>query len=672
MNNIREYLCREARRITDASVRDLPATAAEWYAQRPQRWKQFMEMMGIPNPLGEDERPPLNVRTVRVLDRAERGYRVEVLCFESLPRLYVTANLYLPAQTRGPSPAVVYLNGHSYTQKLAGQYCCQHLARLGFVTIVVDTIEYREMFGTHHGPYSHGQYQWYSRGYTPAGVEMWNAIRAVNFLQSRPEVDSEAIGAMGCSGGGAATWWLGAGDERVKALAPNCATGTLAAHIAQRTVDGHCDCMFFVNTYQWDLADVGALIAPRPLLISAADRDGLYSIESVRECYERIKKVYRLLGAEENVALVETPGPHGYHEVSRKATFAWFLKHLKGEDVSIDEVPDADEDPRLLEKDEDLLVFPDRVLPPDERTTTVHDWFVPRASAPVVQTRAELEAARAALVRDLESKTFAHFPPCKCDLAVTKDFEWEAEASGLRVTRLSFTPEEGWRLPALLAVPKERPSGKQLLLLHLVGARSAGPGIVRPLEQRVPAGWWQLGPGWIRLAVAVRGVDESTWGDDLAWHVRRASAIIGRTVASMRVYDALRALEWARSLHDTGASGVILSGAGEMAVVALYAALLDGGLQAVVLADPPTTQDAAGQPDGAGDSIEMLNVLRFTDLPYVAGLLWPTKLIFLEPPEHERSSAVRPTSYVWAEDLYARLGPPGSVSHIKELSALRV
>jgi hypothetical protein len=68
----------------------------------------------------------------------------------------------------------------------------------------------------------------------------------------------------------------------------------------------------------------------------------------------------------------------------------------------------------------------------------------------------------------------------------------------------------------------------------------------------------------------------------------------------------------------------------------------------------------------------MLNVLRFTDLPYVAGLLWPTKLIFLEPPEHERSSAVRPTSYVWAEDLYARLGPPGSVSHIKELSALRV
>ncbi|NPV07789.1 MAG: hypothetical protein HPY83_07475 [Anaerolineae bacterium] len=670
MNNIREYLCREARRITDASVRDLPATADEWHAQRPKRWQQYMEMQGIPVALEREERPPLNAKTVRVLDRAARGYRVEVLYFESLPRLYVTANLYLPAQATGPVPAVVYSNGHSFTQKLASQYNCQHLARLGFVTIVLDTVEFSEMFGTHHGPYAHGQYQWYSRGYTPAGVEMWNSMRAVDLLQSRPEVDPEAIGAMGCSGGGATTWWLGAGDDRVKAVCPNSATGTMAAHLADRTVDGHCDCMFHINTYQWDLSDVGALIAPRALLISSPDRDGIYSIASIRECYDRTRKVYELLGVPERIGLIETPGPHGYHERSRRAIFAWFLKHLKGEDVSPAEVPDTVQDPQLLEKDEDLLVFPDRVLPPDERSTSVHDFFVPLAAPPEVTSADGLREARAMLVADLRSRTFGHFPQSPCDLAISKDFEWQSHTHSF--TRVDFTPEEGWRLSAYLSVPRQEHKRERSLLVHLVNARDAGLRAVRPLYQRVPKGWADLGPEWVRLAVAVRGVDDTAWGDDLAWHVRRASAIIGRTVASMRVYDAVRALEVARSLDVVDGERIVLSGAGEMAVVALYAALLDGNLRAVVLSDPPATHDAPGAADGTGDSIEMLNVLRFTDLPYVAGLLWPTRLVFLEPPEDCRSSACRPREYMWAENLYARLGAPGAVSHIKDLAALRL
>lgn len=670
MNNIREYLCREARRITDASVRDLPATAEEWYAQRPKRWQQYMEMQGLPTVPDIQERPPLNAKTVRVLDRSDRGYRVEVLYFESLPRLYVTANLYLPTNASGRVPAIVYSNGHSFTQKLASQYNCQHLARLGFATMVLDTVEYWEMFGTHHGPYAHGQYQWYSRGYTPAGVEMWNSMRAVDLLQSRPEVNPDAIGAMGCSGGGATTWWLGAGDDRVKAVCPNSSTGTMAAHLIDRTVDGHCDCMFHINTYEWDLPDVGALIAPRALLISSPDRDGIYSIASIRECYERTRMVYELLGVPERIALIETPGPHGYHELSRRGIFAWFFKYLKGEDVSPADVPDAVMDPALLERDEDLLVFPDRVLPPDERTTSVHDFFVPLASPPQIASPEDLKKARAELINNLRSRTFGHFPKTPCDLTIATDFEWQSHTHSL--TRVDFTPEEGWRLSAHLSVSREEHEGRRPLLVHLVSARDTGPRTVRPLYQRLPKGWADLSSEWARLTVAVRGVDDTAWGDDLAWHVRRASAIMGRTVASMRVYDALRALEVARSLDGVDPERIVLSGAGEMAVVAIYAALLDGNLRAVVLCDPPATQDAPGAADGTGDSIEMLNVLRFTDLPYAAGLLWPTKLVFLEPSEDLRSAASRPKSYLWAEELYARLGAPGAVSHIKDMAALRV
>jgi len=668
MNNIREYLCREARRITDLSVRDLPATAEEWYAQRTERWQRYMEMMGVVQVPPKDQRTPLNVRVTGTLERP--GYRVEKLYFEALPRLYVTANLYVPSDLDRPAPAVVYVCGHSLTQKIHYQAHPRRFAQLGFVAIVLDTIEYYEMCGTHHGTYAHGQFQWSSRGYTPAGVEMWNAMRAVDLLQDRPEVNGDAIGVTGISGGGGVAWWLGAADERVKVVAPVCGTGTTASHIRDRTLDGHCDCMFQVNTYLWDLADVGALVAPRPLLVASANRDGLYSIEAVRECFHKVKAVYELLGVPENIQLVETPGQHSYHEISRRAIFSWFLKHLMGKEVSPEEVADIDERDEVQEAEASLLVFPDRRLPPDERTTVIHDTFVPRAEPPVIENGSDLVERRQELVKQLRAKTFRHFPEQLCDLDVSVSLRWQSETE--EMARLHFTPEDGWRLSAHLIVHKDRPSGPRPVLLYLLGGANEDERHVMPMVERIPEGFREMPPEWARLVVAVRGVDETAWGDDLAWHVRRASALLGRTVASMRVLDALRAVEMAKSLSEVDCDHVVICGQGEMAVVAMYTALLDGNIAGVVLADPPTSQDMPGNADGTGPAIEMLNVLRFTDLPYVAGLLWPAMLVFLEPSEGTRRATPRPATYTWAEELYAKLGEPGVVRHLKSLAALRV
>ncbi|MEM2850171.1 MAG: hypothetical protein QXI36_07865, partial [Candidatus Bathyarchaeia archaeon] len=104
-----------------------------------------------------------------------------------------------------------------------------------------------------------------------------------------------------------------------------------------------------------------------------------------------------------------------------------------------------------------------------------------------------------------------------------------------------------------------------------------------------------------------------------------------------------------------------IMGSGEMSVPALYAALLAKDVYTVVLNNPPQSQNVASNPDGSGPAIEMLNCLRYTDLPYVAGLLWPTHIVFLGP---------RPETYRWAEELYVRLGPPGSVRRVKNLSEL--
>ena len=649
--HIREYLCREARHLTDRSPVDLPATKEEWLKQRPEKRKKFLEMMGIFDLPPVAERPPLEVKVVGTLER--ETYKVEKLYYQSLPRLYVSANLYIPKKLSGPAPAVLYVCGHSPIQKAAAQFQAhgRRFAELGFVVLIIDTIQLGEVKGYHHGCYRYGWFHWYSRGYTPAGVELWNGIRGIDLLCSRPEVDAEKIGVTGISGGGAGSWWVGAGDERARVVAPVCGTGTLASHLAERTVDGHCECMFFINTAGWDLPDVGALIAPRPLLIGSADRDGIYHIDAIRECYRRVRQVYELLGVPANVSLVETPGKHSYHERSRTAILSLFLKHLKGVEVAPEEVGDIDLSPEAEEPYENLEVYVPGP-PPDESTSTIHDTFVPLADIPDIADAEALRAHREKVRSQLQATTFAHFPRTPCELEAKVEMEWED--GNARCKRISFASEEGMRLVARLMVPDE--------------AQTPAPTLVFLKNSRPPAGKWGepllsgLTPNWARLVVDTRGVGESSWGDELAWHIRRGAAIIGRTIASMRVHDTLRALELARTLPEVEASRLVLMGDEDLAAVALYAALLDAGLKGVVLSKLPATQNAPGSPDGTGSAVEILSCLRFTDLAQVAGMLWPAELVFVEG---------RPASYGWAENLYAQLGAPGIVRHVKDLSRWR-
>ena len=136
----------------------------------------------------------------------------------------------------------------------------------------------------------------------------------------------------------------------------------------------------------------------------------------------------------------------------------------------------------------------------------------------------------------------------------------------------------------------------------------------------------------------------------------------GTSVASMRVYDTLRGLEAVRQLPYVDAKKVALAASGEMAAVALYAALLDGNVSAVLLDNAPPTQNAPSDPEGHGPALEMLNCLRFTDLAQVAGLLYPTELVFM---------GHTPVDYGWTAELYRQLGPPGRISQLGSLTAWR-
>jgi len=640
---IRTYLCREATKITDGAVHDL-TTAREWHRQRPRKLQQYYQMMGIDHLMAKTERPPLNVKVTGVLEREK--YRIEKLYYESLPKLYVTANLYVPKDLKGRAPAVLYVCGHSPGQKVPYQPHARRWAELGFVTLIIDSIQLGEIRGFHHGCYREGWWNWYSRGYTPAGVECWDGIRGIDLLASRPEVDPERIGVTGISGGGANSWWIGAADERVKVVAPVCGTGTIKSHVAEKTVDGHCDCMYHINYYGWDLADVGALIAPRPLMVASANRDGLFSIESIEDCCQRIEKVYKVLGATKNFRFVETPGPHSYHQTSRQAIFAWFMKHLMNRDVKPETIADLDD---RNETEKDLLVYGDN-KPADERLTTVQDWFIPLAEPPAIADANSLEKERKRIVELLRERTFHQFPVKQC--ALNPRFTMR-DAQGSSNSRILFTPEEGLELVATFTAPKAAQDKARSPCMVFLRSPRSKRGEAEGIVGRLPG-------TWTRLIVNTRGVWETSWGDDQQWHLRRAAAIAGRTIASMRVYDALRALELARMLAGVDPEKVGVGGDGEMAVVAAYAALLDGKVSALVLSNPPSSLDLPSAKDGASTATELLGALRIADIPVAAGLAWPARIAFV---------GQRPPTYDWTLDLYRRLGAADRTATVPSLSA---
>jgi len=355
-------------------------TGDDWTRQRPMRHEQLRTMLGLfPWP----QRTPLEATITKT--QTAHGFTVENVHFQSRPGLYVTGNLYRPADWKpedGKLPTVLYVCGHgkvkkngiSYGNKTHYRHHGQWFARNGYVCLVIDTIQLGEIEGIHHGTHRLGMWWWTTRGYTPAGVEAWNGMRAIDYLVTRDDVDPERIGVTGRSGGGAYSWYIAALDDRVKVAVPVAGITNMQNHIADGCIEGHCDCMYFVNSYGWSFAELAAMVAPRPLLIANTDNDPIFPLDGVVDIYTRTRRVYELLGQPKNIGLTIVPGPHADTQQLRVPAFAWLNHHLKGDDSPITTVAE-----KFLEP-EDLKVFPPGMIPDDERVTTVQEWFVEGAN----------------------------------------------------------------------------------------------------------------------------------------------------------------------------------------------------------------------------------------------------------------------------------------------------
>jgi dienelactone hydrolase len=386
-------------RISRAPLRGINSLAA-WEDHREGLRQEFLDMLGLwPLP----EKTDLRAVTTGVIERDD--YVVEKLHFQSLPGLYVTGNLYRPRNAAGRLPAVLYVCGHAQVvtngvscgNKAAYQHHGIWFARHGYVCLLIDTLQLGEIMGDHHGTYRLDQWWWNSRGYTPAGVEAWNGVRAIDYLQSRPDVDPDRIGMTGRSGGGSYTWTTAAIDERVRVAAPVAGITDLHNHVVDGVIEGHCDCMFFLNTHGWDFPLNAALIAPRPLLIVNTDTDPIFPLDGVVRLHAAVRPVFQWYQAATNLGLVIGPGGHKDTQDLQVPVFRWFNQHLKGEDPLIARAAVREIDPL------ELRVFSE--LPADAWNTRAQREFGAHRDAPARSYDADTILAR------LRRMVFGGWPP---------------------------------------------------------------------------------------------------------------------------------------------------------------------------------------------------------------------------------------------------------------------
>jgi dienelactone hydrolase len=598
---IQEYL-RQATETIESDFLGPIKSAEDWSRARPRFREEYLDMLGL-SPL--PERTPLHATVTRTLDRSD--YLVDMLHYQSRPGLYVTGNLYRPTQVASGErlPALLYVCGHSPRGRNGNKTAYQSpgiwFARHGYVCLVLDTLEMGEITCTHHGTYREGRWWWLSRGYTPAGVECWNGVRGIDYLVSRADVDPEKIGVTGISGGGAATFWIAAADERVKAAVPVSGLSDLPAYVPNRVINGHCDCMFLYNTYQWPWARVAGMIAPRPLLFVNSDQDPIFPMDGNQRVINRLERLYALFGAGDRVDSVVSIGGHAYRQDIRQAAYRFLNTHLKNDprpvlDSEVDLVTSAPNEVHPIPP-EQLRVFPqDSDFPRDAINNRIDQEFVPMATAEVPK-EGQFQAWKDERLAKLRQLTFHHFPD-RLPPAVAV----ETNSSG--VVRLNTEPAVAIRLrPAQLPTTSPR-------RVWLGVARSS-------VDEEAPR--WLKDCAGDQDAIYLcepRGVGDSRWTTkNPPNYVERSHYLLGRTVDSGRVWDLAAAAAYLRAQHGEQ-SPVYLAGEAGAALLAVYAALLEPEVAGVVLTQTPTTHMDRSAP-------ALLNVLRVCDVPEAVGMLAP-------------------------------------------------
>lgn len=579
--------------------------------------EQFLQAIG-----GLPDRTPLNPRVTGVVSRD--GYRVEKVIFESRPKHYVTALLFLPdgGGHTPPVPGVLVPCGHAGEAKAYDAYQTMGalLALNGMAALVFDPIDQGErsqmpealpkLAGTTaHTTLGIGSIL---LGRSTASFEIWDGMRAIDYLQSRPEIDPNRIGCTGNSGGGTQTSYLMALDNRIKAAAPSCyITGfeallsTIGPQDAEQNIFGQL-------AFGMDHADYLMMRAPMPILICAATKD-FFDIQGTWNSYRYAKRLFTRLGVAERISLLENDATHNYNRTQREGIVRWMSRWLLGHDKPITE-PNV-----VLLTAEEVRCTPDGQVMHLAGARSTYDLNRGLEKELAARRKRLWETTpRASLIeqvrRTVGVRPLAELPAPQVQMGET------IERGDVLIQKAVATLEEGLHLPALVFRSQGEPTGSDVLYVHESG-KSADAGVGGPIEKLVKA-------GHVVVAVDLPGTGETQaragWGGELFGPDAKdvlTSYLLGRSYVGMRAEDVLIC---ARLLGERSEQPVDVVAVGTMCVPVLHAAALEpqlfGSVQLVRgLASWANVIELGRSRNQLVNAVH--GALSLYDLPDLAGLL---------------------------------------------------
>ena len=595
-----------------------PADVNEWQQRRTKLRANLLKAWG-----GFPETPcELAPRKLGEIQRD--GYRVEKLIFQTRPGVWMTANAYVPdIATSEKVPAILHVHGHwaGAKQDRVVQSRCIGSVKHGFFVLVVDAFGAGERglgkkLGEYHGEMTGATL--FPIGRPLSGLQVYENMRAVDYLQTRPEVDGKHIGITGASGGGNQTMYAGAFDERFGCVVPTCSVGTYDSYLGAAC----CMCEVVPGAASFtEEGDVLGLAAGRGAMITSATKDAFqFSVGEAKKTFARVDVIAKLLGKSGGVAHTIIDSGHDYNQQMREAMYGWMTRHLKG---TGDGSPLPDPEIKT-EEPESLRCFPDDSRPDDYIT-------IPRFAAAegrrLLEGRKNPESLdawkieRAARIKSLETVLGGTTSPSAKATAGVEITEGETAI-------VSFTSEAGVTLTILLRGVPETPQPPKVnrLALLLDLEQSADKTLGGDLANKL------LADGWAVAVPELRAVGRFALPSDKIGHApdhntAEWSLWIGRPLLGQWTWDVRRALDVLAGRLAKLPSEVMLVGNGTAGPVALCAAALDERITHAVtinsLASYVTDEPYRNQRLG----LMVPGILRDVgDIPHIAALIAPRKV----------------------------------------------
>ncbi len=590
---------------------------------------------------GPFEKTPLKPQIIGTIDRG--AYRIEKVIFESRPEVFVTANLYIPNHHRPPYPGIIHPLGHAENGKASYtyQYVSQTLARKGYMVLPFDPfgqgerLQYldartsRSLYGP-TGEHDQAGRPMLLLGSQFAQYRVWDGIRALDYLLSRPEVDPGRIGCMGQSGGGTMTMYLAALEPRIKVAVESDGNSENVAgpsYAPPGAVDDAEQDLVGSLPEGLDRGDLLLAFAPKPLLIlySRTDSGLTYSPtyeEGTKEVYTEVQAGYKVMGASDKVGLFGSPLPHAYEFFNRRETYRWFNRWLGSEERGTEEEEFDKSAPDALNCTSTGQVRTSL----GGRSVVQLNVDRLRACVPANSTPNEIEPFRERVQGTLRELLALPTQHTRLNSRILSSNAWR---ENIAIDEFAFESEPLVRVAGWFLRPANGSGPFPTIVYVSEGNRN------RAVQEGSQISDFAR-KGFGICAIDLRGIGLSTprypaagpiYYRDSSLHERYVWAFftLGKPVLGQRVWDFLRCLDYLQSRRDVDQSRIRGLGERGAALAVLLSGVLDDRLQSVLLDRPLATYQSVVESEAYSLDLSwfLYNVLNHFDIPDLIGSLAP-------------------------------------------------